>query len=140
MTNRNLEIIEVSAGVICRHGLFLATQRPDGKPYAGYWELPGGKREANETPDETLYRELAEELGIKILSFQLLKNIRYQYPERNFEAYLHFYHVGKFEGEPCPGENQNMRWISWSEIRDMDFLPADMELLNSMCPVDFPKA
>lgn len=128
----SLERIEISAGIICRHGLILACQRPDDKPYAGYWELPGGKREGNETPNETLCRELAEELGINVLSSELLQVIEHNYPESGFTAVLHFFHVSSFQGEPCALEEQNLRWISLSEISEFDFLPADTRILERL--------
>ena len=70
---------QVAVGVICRHGLLLAAQRPDEKPLGGYWELPGGKLEANESPEEALRRELAEELGIKVESCAPLETARTRY-------------------------------------------------------------
>jgi 8-oxo-dGTP diphosphatase len=60
-------ITEVAAAVIERpDGTFLLAQRPEGKPYAGYWEFPGGKIEAGEAPRHALDRELEEELGIRV--------------------------------------------------------------------------
>lgn len=126
------QLVEVSAAVIWRHGMFLATQRPEGKPFAGYWELPGGKREGAETACQTLCRELGEELGIKVLEYRLLRGMRYRYPESGFEVLLHFFLVSKFEGEPCPSENQNLRWIVPFEIQEMDFLPADKAFLTDL--------
>lgn len=59
--------IDVAVGVLIRaDGKFLITSRPEGKPYAGYWEFPGGKLEAGETVEQALQRELDEELGIHI--------------------------------------------------------------------------
>ena len=55
-----MRLIEVAAGIIWRGGRFLAAQRPTDKPLEGYWEFPGGKLEARETPSEALARELAE--------------------------------------------------------------------------------
>jgi 8-oxo-dGTP diphosphatase len=58
-------LVDVAVGVLLRpDGTFLLTSRPMGKPYAGYWEFPGGKLEVGETVEQALARELHEELGI----------------------------------------------------------------------------
>lgn len=137
MNGNELERINVSAGIVCRRGLFLATQRQDNKPLSGFWELPGGKQEGHETPDETLCRELAEELGINVTAWRLLQTVEHTYEDRGFTAVVHFFIVLAFEGEPTPNENQNMRWLGPSQIADMDFLPADAHVLKYLCESDF---
>ena len=84
-----MKIVEVAAGLICREGRYLIARRKAGVHLAGFWEFPGGKREAGETLEECLQRELFEELNIHIdvpLPFQI---IRHQYPEKTVE--LHFF-------------------------------------------------
>lgn len=132
VANNNLTYVDVAAGILVRHGLFLATQRPEGKPMAGYWELPGGKLESHETPEAALCRELAEELGIKVVNYQKLRNIEHVYRERGYPARLHFFLVTSFKGEPCPKESQNLRWISRAEISELDFLPPDAAMLREL--------
>lgn len=126
--------IHVSAGIICRHGLMLAAQRPDEKPFAGFWELPGGKVENNESPEEALCRELAEELGINVKEFQPFAVVEHRYKDSGFIAVLHFFTVSAFDGEPCDNENQNLRWIEPKDIPELDFLPADREILSHLFP------
>ena len=61
------KIIDVAAAVITRpDGRFLLARRPEGKPYPGYWEFPGGKLEPGENPQQALNRELMEELGLQV--------------------------------------------------------------------------
>lgn len=132
--------IHVAAGIICRHGLMLAAQRPDEKPFGGFWELPGGKIEKNETAEEALCRELAEELGINVKEYQLLEVMEHNYRDTNLIAVLHFFKVGAFEGEPCNMENQNLRWIEPQDISELDFLPADREILRRLFPLDANKS
>ncbi len=75
--------VEVAVGVLIdRDGRFLLTSRPEGKPYAGYWEFPGGKLEAGETVEEALRRELHEELGITIGHAEPWKTEVFDYPMR----------------------------------------------------------
>lgn len=126
--------IHVAAAVICRHGLLLAAQRPDDKPWAGFWELPGGKAEANESPEEALRRELAEELGIKARDFNLIGVVRHKYKETSLPVTLHFFQVGAFDGEPSARENQNLRWIGPEDLAELDFLPPDREILSRVFP------
>lgn len=140
MNHSKLERIEVAAGIICRNGLFLATQRPDDRPLAGFWELPGGKLEGRETPAEALDRELAEELGINIREYQHFGEVEHTYMERGFTAHIHFFLVTSFEGEPYANENQNMRWLSPCHVFELDFLPADTQILNRLCESGFDLA
>lgn len=126
--------IHVAAGIICRHGLLLASQRPDDKPCAGFWELPGGKVEDNESPEEALCRELAEELGINVKEYELLDVVRHKYWDTDFTVILHFFKVSAFDGEPCNKENQNLRWIEPHDLTELDFLPGDREILERVFP------
>lgn len=128
----NDDRIHVAAGIICRHGLLLAAQRPDEKPFGGFWELPGGKVEKNESTADALCRELAEELGINVKEFQPLAVVEHPYKDSGFTAVLHFYKVSNFEGEPCSKENQNLRWIEPQDISELDFLPADRKILSTL--------
>lgn len=131
----NEHSVHVAVGVICRHGLLLVTQRSDEKPYGGYWELPGGKVEGTESPEEALCRELAEELGISVKNFQPLEVLKHNYKDSDLIAILHFFKVSAFDGEPCAKENQNLRWIEPKDVPELDFLPADRALLNRLFPV-----
>lgn len=124
--------INVSAGIILRNGRLLAMQRPDGKPFAGYWELPGGKVEGNESPGQTLCRGLAEELGINVEKFRPFETVRHCYAEAGFIAVIHFFLVDSFSGEPVPLEQANLRWIDLSKARELDFLPPDTRILSRL--------
>jgi mutator protein MutT len=84
-----MQVIEVAAGLIHRDGCYLIARRKPGAHLAGFWEFPGGKREAGESLTECLQRELLEELGIRIdlpVPYQI---IRHDYLDRIIE--LHFY-------------------------------------------------
>ena len=127
-----MRLIEVAAGIIWRCGRFLAAQRPTDKPLEGYWEFPGGKLEARETPSEALARELAEELGIGVRESRFWQSLEHSYAERGFRVRLHFFHVMAFRGEPCPAEGQNLRWVTPSEALELGFLPADANVLEQL--------
>ncbi len=130
--NDGLRLIEVAAGIIWRGERFLAAQRPTDKPLEGYWEFPGGKLEARETPSEALARELAEELGIGVRESRFWQSLEHSYVERGFRVRLHFFHVTAFSGEPCPEEGQNLRWVTPAEALELGFLPADANVLEQL--------
>ena len=79
-----MQHIEVAAGIIWRGKRFLASQRLSDKPLEGYWEFPGGKLEASESPVDALKRELAEELGIGVRQAVFWKSLDHEYEERGF--------------------------------------------------------
>ena len=102
-------ITEVAAGILLdEQGHYLLGQRPAGKPYAGYWEFPGGKIEKGESVFQALKRELLEELGIEIESSQELTVLEHDYPH----AYVRL-HVGvirQWSGIPQGCEGQALSW------------------------------
>lgn len=102
-------VVEVAVGVVLRPtGEFLLTTRPEGKVYAGYWEFPGGKVESGESVEEALRRELAEELGIDVLSMLRWKEQRVDYPHAL--VHLHFIKVMSWTGVLQMREAQNHSW------------------------------
>ena len=100
---------EVAVGILIRaDGALLLSTRPEGKPYAGYWEFPGGKIEAGETVEEALRRELHEELGIAIGAAQVWKTTEHDYPHALVR--LHWCKVHEWTGEFEMREGQAMCW------------------------------
>lgn len=125
-----MQTVRVAAGIIWKNGRFLAARRPEGKPRAGYWEFPGGKREPGESIRETLVRELREELGITCLAAFSWRNLCHEYPD--LRVVLHFMHVVEFSGTPFPGEGQLLRWVTPEEARELPFLPADRAVFDTL--------
>jgi 8-oxo-dGTP diphosphatase len=104
-------VVEVAVGVLVRaDGTFLLTSRPHGKPYAGYWEFPGGKLEADESVEQALRRELQEELGIDIGEAQPWKIEMVDYPHALVR--LHFCKVFQWAGALQMREAQSFSWES----------------------------
>ncbi len=125
-----MKITEVAAAVIERPGEFLLAQRPEGKPYAGYWEFPGGKIEAGEDARAALVRELREELGIEVREATPWITRRYVYTHATVR--LHFFRVTRWDGEPRPLEEQA---IAWQRVEAPDvapMLPANAPVLAAL--------
>jgi 8-oxo-dGTP diphosphatase len=101
----------VAAGILLDdENRYLLGQRPKGKPYAGYWEVPGGKVEAGETIFQALQRELHEELGIEILSSEELTILEHDYPHAYVRLYVSI--IREWSGTPNGCEGQNLSWQS----------------------------
>jgi len=119
-------VVQVAVGVLVRgDGAFLLTSRPAGKPYAGYWEFPGGKLEVGEDVRAALQRELHEELGVQVLGAQAWHDEMVDYPHAL--VHLHFWIVSAWEGELRMLEGQTFSWQQ---------LPVDLEpILPGTIPV-----
>lgn len=102
--------IDVAAGLITRpDGSLLLAERPAGKPWAGWWELPGGKIEAGESVLEALARELKEELGIDVTESTPWVTYTHEYPKTIVR--LSFCRVTGWTGEPAGIEGQRLAWV-----------------------------
>lgn len=102
-------VTEVAVGVLLHaDGRFLLAQRPEGKPYAGYWEFPGGKLEAGETVEAALARELEEELGIAIDGSESWRVLEHDYPHAYVRLY--FRKIRSWRGELVGREGQAFTW------------------------------
>ena len=119
--------IVVSAAVVSRDGRYLVTRRLRGTHLEGLWEFPGGKCEAGETHIACLEREILEELGCAVSVGEKLLSVGHDYPERSVE--LHFFRCD-LAVEPRPLLGQEIRWVQGTELRTLDFPPADEELIT----------
>ena len=116
-------ITPVAVGILRRDdGSVLLAQRPSGKPYAGYWEFPGGKIEAGESASEALARELHEELGIVVEESKWMITQRHDYPHADVE--LQFFIVTRWTGEIDPQEGQATAWQTPGAYTVEPMLPA----------------
>ncbi|MCD9230061.1 NUDIX domain-containing protein [Ralstonia pseudosolanacearum] len=103
------KITEVAVGVLVQpDGRFLLAQRPEGKPYAGYWEFPGGKLESGESVEAALTRELKEELDITLRACERWHTIEHDYPHAYVR--LHFCKVTAWDGALRALEGQDFAW------------------------------
>ena len=124
-------IVRVAAAVILRaDGKVLLAQRPPGKAYAGYWEFPGGKLEAGETPAHALSRELHEELGITVRTASPWLVQEFVYPHAHVE--LAFFRVFAFGGELVSRDGQAFAWQDPQAIDVAPLLPANTRVLAAL--------
>jgi len=119
----------VTAAVVERHGRLLITRRIDGSHLAGHWEFPGGKCEPGESPEECLARELLEELGVAAVVGREIYRTLYAYGDRRLD--LRFF-ACEFDGDPSPLIGQEIRWAARGELCELQFPPADKELVESL--------
>ena len=123
-----LKHLTIAVGIIRnpQHEIFI-TQRNAASHMAGFWEFPGGKVEAGETPEQALKRELGEETGIVPLAVQPLKIVEHTFDDRRVT--LHFFLVEAWQGEPYGREGQPMRWVSQHALREEEFPPANAGII-----------
>ncbi|WHO74037.1 8-oxo-dGTP diphosphatase MutT [Rhizobium sp. BT03] len=107
----------------------LLAQRPEGKSLAGLWEFPGGKVEPGETPEETLVRELEEELGIKTKIACLAPLTFASHSYETFHLLMPLYICRRYEGIPQGREGQALKWVRPQALRDYPMPPADEPLI-----------
>jgi mutator protein MutT len=128
--------IDVAAALVFRNGRILLTQRCADAHLGGLWEFPGGKREAGETFEECLVRELREELGVTVNVGGLFDEITHRYPDQ--AVHLKFFPCELIEGEPQPLGCADVKWAAKSELADYDFPAADARLLDKLRAYSFP--
>ncbi|WP_298310638.1 Nudix family hydrolase [Propionivibrio sp.] len=129
------EVVEVAAAILLREGQegteFLLAQRPEGKPYSGYWEFPGGKVEPGESLREALQRELQEELGITLERAWPWLSCQYTYPHATVR--LKFFRVVAWQGEIAPIEHSGFAWIRIGAVSPVaPLLPANGPILRAL--------
>ena len=122
--------IEVVAAIIHDSaGRIFATQRGYGE-WQDWWEFPGGKMEARETPEEALRREIWEELETRIAVERLLTTVEWDYP--NFLLTMHCYLCHVESGHLELKEHEAARWLTKAQLNEMKWLPADEQVIDTL--------
>ncbi|PDV84857.1 8-oxo-dGTP diphosphatase MutT [Rhizobium sp. H4] len=130
MSEAGRKILLVAAcALIDGDGRILLAQRPEGKSLAGLWEFPGGKVEPGETPEETLVRELEEELGIKTKIACLAPLTFASHSYETFHLLMPLYICRRYEGIAQGREGQALKWVRAGALRDYPMPPADEPLI-----------
>jgi 8-oxo-dGTP diphosphatase len=125
-------VLVAACALIDADGRVLIAQRPAGRPMAGLWEFPGGKVEAGERPEETLIRELKEELGITVNEACLapLTFASHAYPD--FHLLMPLYVCRRWEGTVQAQEGQTIAWVRPNRLKEYPMPPADVPLISHL--------
>lgn len=122
--------IEVVAAIIHdAEGRIFATQRGHGE-WEGWWEFPGGKMEAGESPEEALQREIWEELDTRIVIERLVTTVEWDYPAFHLKMHCFWCHIES--GSLTLKEHEAARWLAADELESVKWLPADLQILEKI--------
>ncbi|WP_393969509.1 8-oxo-dGTP diphosphatase MutT [Kluyvera intermedia] len=126
-----MKILQISVGIIRNaEGEIYITQRAADAHMAHKWEFPGGKIEAEESPEQAVIRELQEEVGITVTSLRQFDKLEYQFPDRHIT--LWFWLVDGWEGDPWGKEGQPGRWVAQRELVAGEFPPANAPVIEKL--------
>ena len=124
-----LKQIEVVAAIIRKDDKIFATQRGYGE-WKDWWEFPGGKMEAGETPEEALRREIREELSTDISVNEFFYTVEWDYPQ--FHLKMHCYFCSLLTEALHLNEHEAARWLTKDELDSVRWLPADVQLIEEV--------
>jgi 8-oxo-dGTP diphosphatase len=125
-------VLVAACALIDIDGRVLIAERPAGKPMAGLWEFPGGKVEKGERPEQTLIRELQEELGIVISEPCLAPLTFASHAYSDFHLLMPLYVCRRWQGTVMPMEGQRIAWVKPNKLRDYKMPPADEPLVSHL--------
>ena len=125
-------VLVAACALIDSDGRVLLTRRPAGKPMEGLWEFPGGKIEPGERPEDTLVRELGEELGIVVREDCLAPLTFASHAYVEFHLLMPLYVCRRWEGIVTAREGQQLAWVKPNRLKDYPMPPADVPLISHL--------
>lgn len=130
--NQTKLVLVAACALIDEDGRILLAQRPEGKSMAGLWEFPGGKVETGERPEQTLIRELEEELGVHVKEDCLAPFAFASHGYEGFHLLMPLYLCRRWEGVVTPRENQKLAWTKPKDMGAFPMPPADIPLVAQL--------
>ena len=124
-------MIKVVAAILEKEDKILIAKKREGKPLAGLWEFPGGKIEEGETPEESLIRELMEEMNIKVRVNEYVGESIYDYGDGKVIS-LKGFTAEIIEGDIKLTDHDEYKWVTLEEIYDYKVAPADIPLISKI--------
>ena len=125
-------LLVAACALVDADGRVLIAQRPEDKTMAGLWEFPGGKIEDGERPEQTLIRELQEELGVTISEACLAPLTFASHSDPDFHLLMPLYVCRRWEGTVTALEGQQLAWVKPNRLRDYKMPPADVPLVSHL--------
>ena len=125
-------VLVAACALVDPDGRVLIAQRPEGKPMAGLWEFPGGKVEEGETPEDTIIRELREELAIAVTKPCLAPLTFASHNYREFHILMPLFVCRRWQGSPVAQEFQQLKWVRPNRLREYPMPPADEPLISHL--------
>jgi len=125
-----MKIVEVAVGVIKAGNKIYISKRADDLHQGGKWEFPGGKREANETIEQSLARELLEEIGIQVTKQSHLMLIEHDYGDKKVRLDVRL--VEDFDGKASHQEGQQSQWIDIGDLNQFTFPDANRVIIDKL--------
>lgn len=129
-----MKIVEVAVGVIKHNNKIYISKRADDLHQGGKWEFPGGKREANETIEQALDRELSEEIGIQVTQQSQFMLIEHDYGDKKVRLDVRL--VESFEGEPSHQEGQQSQWVDINDLGQFTFPDANKVIIDKLLSLE----
>lgn len=125
-----MKLVEVAVAVICKNQQIFISKRLNHLHQGGKWEFPGGKREAGESIEQALVRELKEEIGIDVITQTPFMLIEHDYGDKQVRLDIRI--VEQFSGEPKNREGQTSQWVDIEKLTDYDFPEANTAIVEKL--------
>ena len=125
-------LLVAACALIDADGRILMSQRPSGKQHAGKWEFPGGKIEVGERPEQTIVRELWEELRVEPCESCLQPFMFASYADTDFDLLMPLFLCRQWDGIPRPTEGQTIKWVFPDRLLELNLVPADEPLAREL--------
>ena len=120
--------INVAAAIITKNNKFFIAKRNKQKHLGGFYEFPGGKQDENETLEETVIREIKEELNVDIKVDSKLGEENYKDDKINVR--LHYFFCSILRGEIILNEHEDFAWVSKEEFTNYEFAEGDKDIIS----------